>query len=172
MLAWTNRIVLLGLALAVLTGCGFSLRGSDGPLRLEAVTLEADRTDGMVRVLHQQLRSLGVETGTTRNGTDDHYTLILRNEQRDARRTTLNTGTRGAQYELVLTVEATLMLDGTVIAGPRTHSVQRQHDEDLSNLTSSGSERNLLYDNMERELADQIVQQLRTIPPVAGSTPR
>jgi len=164
-----NRVVLLGLIVALLAGCGFSLRGAGGGgLALQTLALDADRSDGMVRELRQRLQSLGVET-RAEPGNDGHYTLTLRNEQRGARRTTLNSGTRGAQYDLSLAVDATLSLGGRVIAGPRSLAVQRQHDEDLSNLTSAGSERELLYEAMERELADQIVQQLRTVPPANGN---
>lgn len=165
------RVSLLCLLLIALGGCGFTLRGAGGPMALNSMALEAGRPDGVVRALRQQLTSLGVDT--QRDSSDDTgYTLTLNNEQREARRTTLNTGTRGAQYELTLSVDVTLYSDGTVIAGPRSLEAQREQDEDISNLTSSGGERALLYADMERELADRIVQQLRTVQPAAGGAPQ
>lgn len=171
MRAGSIRISLLCLLLIMLGGCGFTLRGAGGPMALNSVALEAERPDGVVRALRQQLNSLGVNTRPDSSG-ESGYTLTLSNEQREARRTTLNTGTRGAQYELTLSVDATLAVGDTVVAGPRNLQVQREQDEDISNLTSSGGERALLYADMERELADQIVQQLRTVqPPPAGGQP-
>lgn len=171
MRAGSTRITLLCLLLILLGGCGFTLRGTGGPMALNSVALEAGRPDGIVRPLRQQLTSLGVNTRPD-NGDATGYTLTLDNEQREARRTTLNTGTRGAQYELTLSVDATLSQGDTVIAGPRSMQVQREQDEDISNLTSSGGERALLYADMERELADQIVQQLRTVQPASGGVPQ
>ncbi|MEX1198095.1 MAG: LPS assembly lipoprotein LptE [Pseudohongiellaceae bacterium] len=167
--AGSIRTTLLCLLLAALVGCGFTLRGAGGPMALNSVSLEAGRPDGVVRTLRQQLTALGVNTQPDR---DDSYTLTLDNEQREARRTTQNTGTRGAQYELTLSVDVTLSLGDNVVAGPRNLEVQRDQDEDISNLTSSGGERALLYADMERELADQIVQQLRTVQPAAGGMPQ
>lgn len=170
MQARSIRVSLLCLLLITLCGCGFTLRGAGGPMALNSMALEAERPDGVVRALRQQLTSLDVDT--QRDSSDDTgYTLTLDNEQREARRTTLNTGTRGAQYELTLSVDVTLSSDGTVIAGPRSLEAQREQDEDISNLTSSGGERALLYADMERELADRIVQQLRTVQPAAGGAP-
>lgn len=170
MLAGSTRVSLLCLLLIVFGGCGFTLRGAGGPMALSSVTLEAERPDGIVRALRQQLTSLGVNTQP--DSSDTGYSLILSNEQREARRTTLNTGTRGAQYELTLSVDATLAVADTVVAGPLSLQVQREQDEDISNLTSSGGERALLYADMERQLADQIVQQLRTVQPVPGGQPQ
>lgn len=167
MRAGSIRVVLLCLLLIALGGCGFTLRGAGGPLPLNSLALEAERPDGIIRPLRQQLTSLGVDTRPD-SGDGAGYTLTLSNEQREARRTTLNTGTRGAQYELTLSVDATLAVGDTVVAGPRSLEVQREQDEDISNLTSSGGERALLYADMERELADQIVQQLRTVQPAPG----
>lgn len=165
------KVSLLFLLLIVLAGCGFTLRGTNSPIPLNSVILEAERPDGMVRALRQQLTSLGVNTGSE-NADDTGYTLTLSDEQREARRTTLNTGTRGAQYELTLSVDATLSMGDAIVAGPRRLQVRREQDEDISNLSSSGGERALLYADMERELADQIVQQLRALPRAAGAQPQ
>jgi outer membrane lipopolysaccharide assembly protein LptE/RlpB len=170
MQAGVIRTTLLGLLVIVLGGCGFTLRGAGSPMALNNLALQAERPDGIVRVLRQQLTSLGVNTRPASDGASG-YVLIMGNEQREARRTTLNTGTRGAQYELTLSVDATLLVGDTVIAGPRNLQARRAQDEDISNLTSSDGERELLYTDMERELADQIVQQLRTVPPATGVQP-
>lgn len=162
----TRALVLLLLTLLV-SGCGFTLRGADGSLPMQLLSLEADRSDGAVRALRRQLESLGV---TTQPGDDapDHFLLSLENEEREARRTTVNTGTRGARYELTLAVDVSLSRDGETVAGPVRMEVQRNQDEDVGNLTSSDSERSVLYRDMEQELARRIIQQLRTLPAVGA----
>ena len=157
----------LGLLLLLLNGCGFTLRGADSPMMLDTLVLDAQRPDGIVRTLRQRLETQGVDTRPVQ-GARPHYRLVLSDERRDARRTTASAGTTGAQYELTLSVELTLLMAGTVIAGPRGLEVQRQQDEDISNLTSSDSERDMLYRDMERELTDEIIAQLRTLPPATG----
>ncbi len=157
-----------GMLLLALSGCGFSLRDAGTPLMLDNLTLVSERPDGIARELRQRLDALGVEV----HASDDDgqlRALILENETREARRTTTSAGTSGAQYELTLSVDATLSAGDNIIAGPRTLQLRRQQNEDISNLTSSDSEREMLFRDMERELAEQMVEQLRSLPPQSSA---
>ncbi|MGM0633360.1 MAG: LPS assembly lipoprotein LptE [Pseudomonadota bacterium] len=154
-----------GLLLLALSGCGFTLRDAGTPLMLDNLTLVSERPDGIVRALRQRLDALGVEVHSGGDVAGQRRALILENETREARRTTTSAGTSGAQYELTLSVDATLSAGDSIIAGPRTLQLRRQQNEDISNLTSSDSEREMLFRDMERELAEQMVEQLRGLPP-------
>lgn len=152
----------LSLLLLVLTGCGFTLRGSEsGSLPIDRLTLTfANSLHPLQGPLSRYLSSYDVEL-VPRNTND--FELLVSGESIEQQTVSLNTRAGAGQYELRLSVEAALQLNGTVMAGPEQFQVQGNFFEDTANIGGSQSGREIALDDLRQELAQQIVMRLQAI---------
>ncbi|HLT63564.1 MAG TPA: LPS assembly lipoprotein LptE, partial [Pseudohongiella sp.] len=67
------------------------------------------------------------------------------------------------QYELRLQIEAGILRNGVVLAGPETLEVTGSYYEDTANISGSNNAVEQTLEDMRRELADQIVRRLRLL---------
>lgn len=150
------------LLLLCLAGCGFTLRGSEsGALPIDRLTLTfANSLHPLQAPLSRYLASYDVEL-TPRNA--DDFELLVSAETIAQQTVSLNTRAGAGQYELRVSVEATLQLNGTLMAGPERFQVQGNFFEDTANIGGSQSGREIALDDLRQELAQQIVLRLQAI---------
>jgi len=161
----TLRLACLLLALLV-TGCGYSLRGSDvlssqfDSLQLSLQTPNSE----LSRLLRRSLDAAGVTTTMTAPGAainSDLTTLAVGNEQLANRPVSVNPRARAAQYEIRLSIEIVLSRGDEDLIPRETLSVQRNYFEDIDNITGNRDEVQIITAEMRRELVDQLLRRLQ-----------
>ncbi len=157
--------------LCLLVGCGFSLRDSaPTTMPMAALQLQADPGSQLAANLRRALIDAGVEVPppSRQAPSASGYTLRLANEQLESRPTTLNTQARTAGNELTLSVTATLLEDGSVVAGPQTFTTRREYFEDAAAISSDSQQRRELIEDMRAELVEQMSRTLQSLGGGAG----
>lgn len=156
------RIGILVLCAVLLSHCGFQLRGSEQaamPMDTLALTYPGGRYP-LADMLRDALAARNVMVPAD---TGDHLHLQLSAERLNRRALTLNNRGGAGQYELILQVDAYVLVAGQLIAGPETLEVTGSFYEDTANISGSNNGVEQTLDDMRRELADQIVRRLRLL---------
>lgn len=156
------RTGVLVLCAVLLSNCGFQLRGSEQaamPMDTLALTYPGGRYP-LADMLRDALVARNVEVPAD---TGDHLHLQLSAERLNRRALTLNNRGGAGQYELILQVDAYVLVAGQLIAGPETLEVTGSFYEDTANISGSNNGVEQTLDDMRRELADQIVRRLRLL---------
>lgn len=157
-----SRAAIVVVCAMLLSSCGFQLRGSDQaamPMDTLALTYPGGRYP-----LADMLRdALAARDVTVPAETGDHLHLQLTAERLNRRALTLNNRGGAGQYELILQVDAYVLVSGQLIAGPETLEVTGSFYEDTANISGSNNGVEQTLDDMRRELADQIVRRLRLL---------
>lgn len=150
------------LCLLVLTGCGYSLRGS-GVLgsEVESLTLNAQQPNSQfARLLRRSLTvaDIAVREGSTTE--DGQLTLMVGNEQVASRPVSVNPRARAAQYEIRVSVSIALRRGDEMLLSPETLIVERSYFEDIENIAGTQEEVDILTEEMRRELVNQVMRRL------------
>lgn len=157
-----TRFGIVALCAMLLTGCGFQLRGIDQaamPMDTLALTYPGGRYP-LAEMLRDALIARDVEVPEEAG---DHLHLQLSAERLNRRALTLNNRGGAGQYELILQVDAYVLVSGQLIAGPETLEVTGSFYEDTANISGSNNGVEQTLSDMRRELADQIVRRLRLL---------
>ena len=165
------RLVCLGLVVMAISACGFALRGSNqAALSFDRMAvIQPGGFYSLADSLAQVLRANGVTVPeTTTPGTNtvavaEGYALALSPETLEQRTISINTRAGAGQYELILSVDATLYQNGTLIGGPETITTRGNFYEDTANISGSNSGRDLALEDMRRALAEQMLRQLQAL---------
>lgn len=166
----TLRRVCLGLVIAAISSCGFTLRGT-GQAALSFDQMAIIQPAGfypLAESLAETLRANGVtvpETGAsgTSPAAGTGYALALSPETLEQRTISINTRAGAGQYELIMSVDATLYQNGALIGGPETITTRGSFYEDTANISGSNSGRDLALEDMRRALAEQMLRQLQAL---------
>lgn len=163
---YPGRLVCLGMLIMTLSACGFALRGSaEAALSFDRMALiQPTGFYPLADALAETLRANGVTvpdpgTDTTVQG----YALALSPETIEQRTTSINTRAGAGQYEMIMSVEAALYLDGELIGGPETITTRGSFYEDTANISGSNSGRDLALEDMRRTMAEQMLRQLQAL---------
>jgi LPS-assembly lipoprotein len=151
------------LVCAMLTSCGFHLRGTAGPeLRIPALHLTAENLYGdLINALERTLSSSGTQLVDSSDLAP--WTLSILSERLSRRVAATNRSISVAKYELILEVRFSLTArDGTLLTPPTSLSIQRTYEYDSSNLVGSDAEEELLRQEMRREIAESILRRMST----------
>lgn len=162
--------LLFALTVALLAGgCGWHLRGASEVPPIGRFYLSAsDRHSDLVASLNDYLRDSDIEVVADATAAD--YSLVILAEREDSRTATVNSNSRAA--ELALTEEADFTVldrDGRRVLPRTTVVVERSFEYTEINALASDSESALLKREMQAELAQQIVRQLRRLAPLAAA---
>lgn len=158
-----SAIALVILVSALLTGCGFQLRGSvELPPVLRSTLLQAkDPWEGVAAALRIELESSGARITTQA----DESTAILRLDNERSQRGVLSVGRDGKASEYELFEEVTFSLQdnkGRVLIEPQSLRLTRDLVFDENQLLGKVSEIDELRNQMRRSLARQIITRIRT----------
>lgn len=148
----------------LLSGCGYSLRGSDVlSAKFSGLQLDSQQSNSeFTRLLRRSLDTATIEISS--NPPDqlnsDLPILIIANEQITARPVTVNPRARAAQIELRLSVDVALTLAEATLIAPETLYVERTYFEDIENISGSQEEIAIISTEMRRELIHQLMRWL------------
>jgi LPS-assembly lipoprotein len=155
------RLAFLVCALAALSGCGFSLRGTAVlPPELQTMQIQSnDANSDIVRELRRVLRNNDVEVDSAEQSSG--YRLQVGQEQTSERALSVNSLARAGEYQLTMSVPFQLLNSGTAVLGPETISIERVYLADPENAAAKSDEARLIQQEMRRELALQILRRLQ-----------
>ncbi|HDZ10313.1 hypothetical protein LCGC14_0077680 [marine sediment metagenome] len=168
----TLRRICLGLVIMAVSSCGFTLRGTEqAALSFDQMAIiQPTGFYPLAGSLAETLRANGVtvpepDTGSagTNPAASTGYALALSPETLEQRTITINTRAGAGQYELILSVDASLYQDGALIGGPETITTRGTFYEDTANISGSNSGRDLALEDMRRAMAEQMLRQLQAL---------
>lgn len=157
-----TRASVIVLCALLLGGCGFQLRGSD-QAAMPMDTLALSYPGGRYPLADMLRDALVARDVVVPAEIGNHLHLQLTAERLNRRALTLNNRGGAGQYELILQVDAYVLVSGQLIAGPETLEVTGSFYEDTANISGSNNGVEQTLDDMRRELADQIVRRLRLL---------
>lgn len=148
--------LLLLLALSA-SGCGFKLRGLyDIPESLSRVAIVSHQENSeLSQTLQQSLQSNGVIIDSLAP-----YRIELLGESMSRRTLSLDSSARASEYELrgEVTFQVTDR-EGQWVLTSRTLMSERSYNVDSSNITASESQEPILRQQIQQDLAQQIMRQ-------------
>lgn len=154
---------MVSLLVLTLSACGFTLRGMNQPAlsfdRMSLVVPEGFYP--LADPLTETLRANNVtlpEPATPSQG----FALALGPETLERRTISINTRAGAGQYELMLSVDASLFIDGELI-GTETITTRGTFFEDTANISGSNTGEDLALQDMRRTMAEQILRQLQAL---------
>jgi outer membrane lipopolysaccharide assembly protein LptE/RlpB len=160
----TLQPVFFGFLIMAISACGFALRGTN------QAALTFDEMTIIQPPGYYPLAEPLAETFTANNVTvpnppvaDHGYALALSPETLEQRTITINTRAGAGQYELILSVDATLYQNGALIGGPETITTRGTFYEDTANISGSNNARELALEDMRRTMAEQMLRQLQAL---------
>lgn len=164
------RRICLGLMIAAVSSCGFTLRGTEqAALSFDRLTIvQPAGFYPLADSLAETLRANGVtvpdvSAAGTNPDANDGYALALSPETLEQRTISINTRAGAGQYELIMSVDATLYQNGVLIGGPETITTRGTFYEDTANISGSNSGRDLALEDMRRAMAEQMLRQLQAL---------
>jgi LPS-assembly lipoprotein len=155
------RLALVSLTL-LLSGCGFSLRGSAQlpaelqPLYIEAIDLDSDMLRELRRIMDNNRIALTTQPG-------EGYHLGIGNEERSERVVSVNVNARAGEYELTLALPWQLRRAGAVVAGPERLSIARVYLADPENAVAKAQEAEQIMREMRQDLSRQLLRRLQSL---------
>lgn len=171
--SWMVRASAALLAAALVSGCGFKLRGSDGSYNMpfHSVYVGFPDTSALGTELKRNLRA------------SDSVVIADKPDQADARvevvseargRQILSLNNLGRVREYLLTYTLTFrVLDkkGEVLLAPTEITLKRNLAFNEQQVLAKEAEANLLYRDMQGDLVQQIIRRLAAIKPPPQFTP-
>ncbi|HEX9172350.1 MAG TPA: LPS assembly lipoprotein LptE [Telluria sp.] len=161
------RAAALALAAAVLSGCGFQLRGSSGQYRMpfNSIFLAFADTSALGTELRRNLRA-GDAVVIESDPSKAQALFDVLSEQRGKSILSLNSQGRVREYLLTYTVVFRVRnAKGAEMLGPTEISLKRNIAFNESEVLAKEAEEALLYRDMQTDLVQQIMRRLAAIKP-------
>lgn len=149
------------LCAAVLSGCGFHLRGETQlPKNLQPVYLSTSaQYSDLSKEIFKQLKLSGVQI--TKNATFANSRLVVEQQETQRRSQSLDALARTAEYAYYQSADVQLLgKNGKLVAPPQTVRVRRVIVNDPNSPVTERAEERIVEQEMTEELAVQIVSQL------------
>ncbi|MEH6650217.1 MAG: LPS assembly lipoprotein LptE [Motiliproteus sp.] len=161
MIAVFNRqgpVLLLIALLAVLSGCGFQLRGAIAiPDELKVLHLAGDKNTAIYQAVAQILQSNEVELVDSPDQAP--YQIKIVGEKLSRRSASLNTRAKIEEYELRTTLTYSISdSEGNELIEPTAIFTERTYSYDENNVNATTAEESLLRQEMRENLAAQLVR--------------
>ncbi|MCC2958002.1 LPS assembly lipoprotein LptE [Massilia sp. IC2-477] len=162
------RVLLAVLAAAILAGCGFQLRGSNGQYNMpfKSIYLAFTETSPLGTELKRNLRAGdGVRIETDASKAEALFDVL--SESRGKAILSLNSLGRVREYSLSYTLVFRVRdASNRELLGPTEITLRRNIAFDESQVLAKESEEQLLYRDMQADLVQQILRRLAAIKPV------
>ncbi len=146
--------------LALLSSCGFSLRGSDVlSSRYNALALDSPQPNlELPRLLRQRL--IAADVAVLEPDQTDAPLLRLGNETETSRPVSINTRASAAQHEIRLSVTVSLSRGDEELLAPQTLIVERSYAENIELISGNQDEKQIILSEMRYDLVEQILRTL------------
>ena len=161
------RAAALALAAAVLSGCGFQLRGSSGQYRMpfQSIFLAFPDTSALGTELKRNLRA-GDAVAIESDPSKAQALFDVLSEQRGKSILSLNSQGRVREYLLTYTLVFRVRnASGTELLAPTEISLKRNIAFNEAQVLAKEAEEALLYRDMQADLVQQIMRRLAAIKP-------
>lgn len=151
-----DRILLVLVFTALISGCGFQLRGSGGyELGADSVLVIGGQRE-LIEELNDTLKGIGVDT---QSNIAPQYTIEILNESTTRRAVATSGNITVSEYEVRLRSQFLIVAaDGEVLVPETELSAERVYSFDAGNFVSNTEEEALLVDEMRQDLAGQLVR--------------
>jgi len=164
-----RRLFLAALPAALVAGCGFKLRRTDG---IPFASLYVDAPPGSA--VAQRIRTLLRSDKATRlvaAASEAEAVLKLVREERTKTILSLSGGGRVTEYRLGLHLDYSVSSrDERALAASESIELNRDLTYDDAQLLAKGAEEQLLYRDMEDNAALRIVRRLQSLKPGNGTS--
>ena len=148
------------IALIILTGCGFQLKGTgSNNTQLQGLTIRLISSQPRAELTREVTLELTANGLVLRDDSDTDLSLRLEPEQFTQRNVSLTAQARAAELELTLSAAFSLAESEQELVNARA-SVNRQMLNDPRNVVGKTEELRLLREEMRRDLAAQIVRRV------------
>lgn len=157
-----NRLLVIFLAIGLLNGCGFHLRGSSG-FDFSFVHIKSESADKIAQGVGFRMMDEGVQIVPTANAAQ--LVLLLQNEATDKRILTVSSYSgQQAEFELNYRVEMEIQKpNGTVLLEKQKISLLRDYLFDERAVLAMGIEEEMLREEMYRDIVAQIIRRLQIL---------
>jgi LPS-assembly lipoprotein len=155
------QLIILLLATCLLSGCGFTLRGSEAaslPVQLQTLQLQFAGSNELGQVFQRELLAAGVEL--SENST---FRLELGNEQSQERVVSVNQNIRAGEYELSMSSSFRLYEDGELLMDSGPVSSFQIYEADPLNAAAKTIETELVKDELRLDLVMQMMRSLQSL---------
>ena len=155
------RVLLLGLLVALLAGCGFHLRGTDLTSNLVASKVQVVGGGGTAQQLRRALQNA---PGVALIDTPETGALQIDIQQEGSQQQvlTLNSLGRVGEYRLYYTVQFRARQNNDTVLESSVLSLYRDYTYDDSNVLGKDNEANTLIANMQQDAALQVLRRVNT----------
>ena len=160
-----SRLLILSCISVILSGCGFSLRGSDVlSSKFQVIQLDMEQPNSeFSRLLRRSLEVADVTIEALLPTNSDSPVLLVSNERIVSRPITVNPRARAAQYEMRLSINIALGRAEKTLIPPETLMVERIYFEDIANIAGTQEEVEIITAEMRRELVNQLMRRLEAV---------
>lgn len=159
-----RSFVLASLAMTALAGCGFKMRGPQ-PLRFKTIHLGMDPYSPFAIQLRREIEASGTTTIVATPAEADVRLDILRNERNREILSLSGAGTI-REYQLDQTIVFRVLDRAGNERFPATAlRARREYDFDDAQAIAKQREEILLFNDMERDLLQQLMRRLATVRP-------
>ncbi|RZA28086.1 MAG: hypothetical protein EOP92_40320 [Lysobacteraceae bacterium] len=162
------RLFMAVLAAAILAGCGFQLRGSNGQYSMpfKSIYLAFPETSPLGTELKRNLRA-GDAVAIENDASKAEALFDVLGESRGKSILSLNSLGRVREYSLSYTLVFRVRdANNKELLGPTEITLRRNIAFDESQVLAKESEEALLYRDMQADLVQQILRRLAAIKPV------
>jgi LPS-assembly lipoprotein len=159
----TGKILASVMTMALLSGCGFQLRGSNNIANnIEALTVTSGQQHSkLARALEAEMREQHIsDTGTKA------WNLVILDQNIKQNVLAYNDSDNAALFEIELVVQFTVTNEkGETVIAPNSERVVRPYEPNINRALATDRETKLLLDETYREMASDL---LRRIDFIAG----
>lgn len=154
------RLLLLTISIALLSACGWHLRGSGQSASLEqAIYLESSQGS-----IYQEIYKTLDKNQKLASINSTNIQLVLGEEYYNRHRTSVDNQAQTNSYQLTLSVPYEILdRNGDALTAPVTAELSRDYTFDKNNINSSDKEEETLRREMVRQIARQILQRVNFI---------
>lgn len=145
-----------------LTSCGFTLRGSANlPPQLQTMMLVSVDENG--DVLRELRRALTANNINLLDSADEKsYRLVIGEQESQERILSVNSNARAGEYEISLSIPFQLRSAEAIIIEPEVLTLEKVYLADPNNAVAKAEERELMENEMYREMAILILRRLQS----------
>ena len=159
-----KKLILLSLLIfPILTGCGFTLRGTDSlalnPAMRQIQLNYPNSSNELALLLQRRLTAYSVELIDD----SESYQLTLGAEQNRERVVSVNRNIRAGEYEMTLAASFQLNYQGETVINSEIISLTRIYEADPANAAAKTNEAELIKNELRQALVEQILRRLETV---------
>lgn len=156
------RLALASLLLLALGACGFQLRG-EHRLAPELARINVAAPIEIERQLRRDLAAMGVEVSPRNQSSPEAFSLRVSTLESNSRTASFDANVDSTEIEVLQKMHVQLVAPGGATVMGQTISAERTYVHDRERLLGDEGERDVLRGEMEVEIAQRIIRQLRAL---------